>query len=68
MGIYALYRIASVCALVRSCVFSGIDYVTIHGTCPALLWITLVNLSGWKQYYGHVVNRWGLVVVVHSAD
>ena len=68
MGIYALCRIASICKLVRSSKFNGLNYVAIHGACPALLWIALVNLPRRKQYYGDVVNRWGLVIVIHSAD
>ena len=68
MGIYALCRIASICKLVRSSKFNGINYVAIHGACTALFWVALVNLSRWKQYYGDVVNIWGLVIVVYSAD
>ena len=68
MGIYALCRIASICKLVRSCKFNGINYVAIYGARTALFWVALVNLSRRKQYYGDVVNIWGLVIVVHSAD
>lgn len=68
MGIYALCRIASICKLVCSWKFDGINYVAFHGACPALFWVALVNLPRWKQYYGDVVNRWGLVIVIHSAD
>lgn len=68
MGIYALHCIASICKLVRSCKFNGIDYVTIHGACTTLFWIALVNLPRWKQYYGDVVNLRGLAIVVHSAN
>jgi hypothetical protein len=53
---------------VRSSKFNGLNYVAIHGACAALFWIALVNLPRRKQHYGYVVNIWGLVIVVHSAD
>jgi hypothetical protein len=68
VGIYALHCIPFVRPLVRSSYSGWVDHVAIHGTGAALFWVALVNLSGWEQYYGDVVNCRGVAVVVYSAD